>query len=121
MKKTLTIILFCIMFCVVFAGCSNNSIVGTWAYVNDDGNITDSKMYFNDDGTCSDIPWHGSTGAYPVSYKVQDDGKLIFTMEWDGKNELERAESQEQAMNSRDCYYLSGDTLIFRKDTYKKV
>lgn len=106
----------------IMAGCSSkDTIVGTWAYVNNNGEITDSKMYFNEDGTCSNIPWEGSTGADAVSYKIQDDGKLIFTMEWDGNMSLEAAKTEEEALKSYDYYYLSGDILIFRKYTYKKV
>lgn len=119
--KKLMLLMSCIMLCFTFTGCSNNSIAGTWAYVDDEGNVTDSKMYFNEDGTCYDIPWSGSTGAEAVSYKIQDDGKMIFTMEWDGTMSLERAETKEDALKSYKKYFLSDDTLIFRTYTYRKV
>ena len=78
-------------------------------------------MYFNDDGSCNDIDYHGPTSADPVSYKVMSDGKLVFTMEWDGTSSFDLAQSEEEAMNDYHKYYISGDTLIFRKNTNKKV
>ena len=52
---------------------------------------------------------------------VMSDGKLVFTMEWDGTSSFDLAQSEEEAMNDYHKYYISGDTLIFRKSTYKRV
>ena len=120
MKRILALLLTCVVFCTVLSGCGGDPLVGTWAYVNSKGEVTDSKMYFNEDGTCSDLPIHGPTSADPVSYKIQDDGTLILTMEWDGKINIEKAENEEQALDDNDYYYISGDTLILHKETYKK-
>ncbi|MGN0459485.1 MAG: hypothetical protein ACI4HL_01080 [Ruminococcus sp.] len=120
MKRILALLLTCVVFCTVLSGCGGDPLVGTWAKINNDGEVTDSKMYFNEDGTCSDIHTHGNTGAYPVSYRIQDDGTLIFTMEWDGTKNFDEAENEEQALDDSDYYYLSGDTLIFNKKTYEK-
>ena len=78
-------------------------------------------MYFFAVGSCNDIDYHGPTSADPVSYKVMSDGKLVFTMEWDGTSSFDLAQSEEEAMNDYHKYYISGDTLIFRKSTYKRV
>lgn len=122
-KISMVLCIVTMLFAVMsLSGCSNNSITGIWAFVDDDGQVSEnSKMYFNEDGSCNDIDYHGPTSADPVSYKVMSDGKLVFTMEWDGTSSFDLAQSEEEAMNDYHKYYVSGDTLIFRKSTYKRV
>lgn len=123
-KRAISSVLCLLMLALCVApltGCSSNSIVGMWSEVKDDGTLYDSKMYFNKDGTCHDISYHGRTGAHPVSYKILDDGKLVFTMEWDGDESFDLADSEEEAKEEFYTYYVSGDTLIFRTRVYKRV
>lgn len=99
-------------------GCSSkNNIVGTWYRVDDD-EVSENGMSFYKDGTCIDTPVTTLTSAEAVSYKIQEDGMLIFTMEWDGPIKYEKTEDKELALDDWDYYYLSGDTLILRSDTY---
>ena len=93
-KISMVLCIITMLFAVMsLSGCSNNSITGIWAFVDDDGQISEnSKMYFNDDGSCNDIDYHGPTSADPVSYKVMSDGKLVFTMEWDGTSSFDLAQ-----------------------------
>lgn len=114
--------IFVILFCMIFVGCTSKdsetegSIIGTWAKTDN----SDSKMMFYDDGTCLDTPVKTKTSAEAVSYKLQDDGMLIFTMEWDGNIDIEPAQHQEEALNDSDYYYLSEDTLILCCEVYKR-
>lgn len=101
------------------SGCSSkDSIVGAWAVA--DGDSTDFTMSFYDDGTCLNTPIRTITSARPVSYKQQDDGMLIFTMEWDGSKTYERTENKDEALKSSKYYYLSGDTLVLCEKTYAR-
>lgn len=70
-KISMVLCIITMLFAVMsLSGCSNNSITGIWAFVDDDGQVSEnSKMYFNDDGSCNDIDYHGPTSADPVSYK----------------------------------------------------
>ncbi len=83
-----------------------------------DNDSKEFTMSFYDDGTCLNTPVRTNTSAKPVSYKQQDDGMLIFTMEWDGTISYERTNNKDEALESNKYYYISGDTLILRKETY---
>lgn len=105
----------------IMAGCSSkNDIVGTWLYT-DNGEVKDyNSMSFYEDGTCLDTPVRTQTSADAVSYKLQDDGMLIFTMEWDGTKTYKPADDEETALENSKYYYLSGDTLILCENTYTR-
>lgn len=104
---------------VSLTGCSSkDSIEGAWIIA--DSGSNDFTMSFYDDGTCLNTPIRTNTSARPVSYKQQDDGMLIFTMEWDGSKTYERTENKEEALESSKYYYLSGDTLILCKEIYAR-
>lgn len=83
-KISMVLCIITMLFAVMsLSGCSNNSITGIWAFVDDDGQVSEnSKMYFNDDGSCNDIDYHGPTSADPVSYKVMSDGNSYS--QWNG-------------------------------------
>lgn len=51
-KISMVLCIITMLFAVMsLSGCSNNSITGIWAFVDDDGQVSEnSKMYFNDDG-----------------------------------------------------------------------
>lgn len=105
----------------VMTGCSSkNAVVGTWLYTTDDGEIKDYGMSFYEDGTCLDTPVKSSAQGYAESYKIQDDGMLIFNMSWDGTKSYKPAEDKETALDDKDYYYLSNDTFILCKRTYTK-
>lgn len=106
----------------VIAGCSSkNAIVGTWLYTTDDGEIKEyDSMYFYEDGTCLDTPVKSTSKGYAESYKVQDDGMLIFNMSWDGTKTYKQTDDKEKALDDSDYYYLSGDTFILCKSTYTR-
>lgn len=102
---------------ISLTGCSSkDSIVGVWAMADNDSK--EFTMSFYDDGTCLNTPVRTNTSAKPVSYKQQDDGMLIFTMEWDGTISYERTNNKDEALESNKYYYILGDTLILRKETY---
>lgn len=113
--------IFLLVLCItcIIAGCSQKKpIVGTWVYKDDSGR--EESMEFYEDGTCFDTPVRTHTSADAVSYKLQEDGMLIFTMEWDGPIRYESADEQEKALDDSDYYYLSKDTFILHKRIYKK-
>lgn len=106
----------------VLAGCSSkNAIVGTWLYTTDDGEIEDYRsMHFYEDGTCLDTPVKSTASGRAESYKIQDDGMLIFNMSWDGTKTYKQTDDKEKALDDSDYYYLSGDTFILCKSTYTR-
>lgn len=77
-------------------------------------------MTFYEDKTCLDVPVKNITGADPVSYVIQEDGRLIFTMEWDGNMVFEKSETKEEALDDYDLYYLEGDTLVLGRVEYER-
>lgn len=117
-KKNLFAIAICFVMISTLAGCSsNNSIVGTWKTVD---NSYKETMKFYDDGTCLDVPFRTSTSADVESYKLQDDGVIIFKMEWDGPITIEPTNNENTALEDSDYYYLSGDRLIMHKTVYER-
>lgn len=120
--KTITkklIIIFClVLVSISYVGCgSSDDITGTW--IKTENENSDEGMRFYDDGTCLDV-CENSTGADATNWKIQEDGMLILEFEWDGNASYERVENKEDALEDRDLYYLSGDTLVFRKSEYKR-
>ncbi len=119
LKKLSTMMLFSVLLLssILLGGCSTNanSIAGTWKEV--DGTAT---MAFYEDETCLDVPVKTITGADPVSYVIQEDGRLIFTMEWDGNMVFEKSETKEEALDDYDLYYLEGDTLVLGRLEYER-
>lgn len=114
MKKiyALLTIIVCL---ITLTACSKESgIVGTWHRVDNENDT----MSFYEDGTCLDVPIKTLTSADPVSYKIQDDGTIILTMEWDGTKVLEKTDDEDIALDDRDYYYLSNDKLILAKKEY---
>lgn len=106
--------IFCCAF-TLFSCSSGDSIIGTWKL-----NENSNGISFYEDGTCLNVAIRTATSADAVSYKIQDDGKMILTMEWDGNMVLEKTEDKEEALSSLKRYYLSGDTLVIGKKEYKK-
>ena len=119
LKKLSAMMLFSIFLLsgVLLGGCSTNanSLVGTWKEVD-----RTATMTFYEDKTCLDVPVKNITGADPVSYVIQEDGRLIFTMEWDGNMVFEKSETKEEALDDYDLYYLEGDTLVLGRVEYER-
>ena len=119
LKKLNAMMLFSIFLLsgVLLEGCSTNanSLVGTWKEVD-----RTAMMTFYEDKTCLDVPVKNITGADPVSYVIQEDGRLIFTMEWDGNMVFEKSETKEEALDDYDLYYLEGDTLVLGRVEYER-
>lgn len=114
--KGFLLIISLFFMCISFVGCgSSDDITGTWKNVENSYN----EMHFYDDGTCLDV-YENNTSADATNWKIQEDGMLILEMEWDGNASFERTETKEKALEDRDLYYLSGDTLIFNKYEYKR-
>ncbi len=115
-------ILIMILCTLSMAGCSSkSSIAGIWAKEEELESDDYSGVYdmtFYEDGSCHNLPLRTLTSAEAESYKVQEDGVLVITMEWDGKFRFESTDDPDEALNDDDYYYLSGDTLIFNQDTY---
>ena len=119
LKKWILGLLAVLVIVVPLAGCGGDTLVGTW-YEEEYG----EEMVFKSDGSCVNAPVSGITGAKAVSYTVSDRGTIIFKMEWDGTEELEKAESKEECEENRYTYYLSGDTLTIHTGLvfeYKRV
>ena len=119
LKKLSAMMLFSIFLLsgVLLGGCSTNanSLVGTSKEVD-----RTATMTFYEDKTCLDVPVKNITGADPVSYVIQEDGRLIFTMEWDGNMVFEKSETKEEALDDYDLYYLEGDTLVLGRVEYER-
>lgn len=116
--KKLLVLVGLVLICISFVGCgSSDDITGTWVDVESEG--SDDGMRFYDDGTCLDV-YKNHTSADATNWKIQEDGMLILEMEWDGNVFFERADKKEEALEDRDLYYLSGDTLIFNGNEYKR-
>lgn len=49
---------------------------------------------------------------------MADNDSKDFIMEWDGTISYERTNNKDEALESNKYYYISGDTLILRKETY---
>ena len=60
------------------------------------------------------------TGADPVSYVIEKDRTLVFTMKWDGKIAYEKAETKEEALQDPHLYYLQEDTFILKEKEYTR-
>lgn len=116
-------ILIMILCTLSMAGCSSkSSIAGTWAKeeeLKSDDYTGVYDMTFYEDGSCHDLPLsEPNSSAHAESYKIQEDGMLIITMEWGGDHRFQSTDDPDEALNDDDYYYLSGNTLIFGRDTY---
>ena len=116
--KKLLVMVGLLLVCISFAGCgSSDDITGTWIHAESED--SEDGMRFYDDGTCLDV-YKNNTSADATNWKIQEDGMLVLELEWDGNASFERADTKEEAIEDRDLYYLSGDTLVFNKKEYKR-
>ena len=91
-------------------------LVGTW--VSEDDEIVD----FQDDGSCTaPFTYRSAWWESADRYTVKDDGKLVMTSkEGHADDSFELAESDEEALDNGNMYFVSEDTLIIDGDTYTK-
>lgn len=112
-KKLLGMVVL-LLVCISFVGCgSSDDITGTWV------SSRNAEIHFYEDGTCLNV-YKNHTSADATNWKIQEDGRLILEMEWDGNESFERVNSKDEALESRKLYYLSGDTLIFNGSEFKR-
>ena len=119
MKKTkiYTICVICCMLILCLMGCSSkDTIVGTWQKVDD----SKRKISFYEDGNCKDIPYKTVTSADVEAYTLEEDGTIIFDMEWDGPITVKKTDDENEALESRSYYYLSKDKLVLAKKVYER-
>lgn len=109
------VICFFVNGAVLLEGCFAGLAAGTWK--EKDGEHT---MVFHGNGTCADVPVKTLTGADPVSYVIEKDRTLVFTMKWDGKIAYEKAETKEEALQDPHLYYLQEDTFILKEKEYTR-
>lgn len=96
---------------------SGNALVGEWI---SDAEYDPEVLKFNKDGSCS-VPFTYDNNSWESadSYTIDKDGTLIFSSKEDNDS-YKKVESEEEALDDKDTYYISGDTLIIEKDKYTK-
>lgn len=117
--RKIIVYLLALFILLCLTGCGKgNDIVGSW--VSEDN---EEMVKFNDDGSCSapftyNAAWIESANAYTV----KDDGTLVFSSESGHANKsYEKVESEEEALDNKSTYYISGDILIINKDKYTRA
>ena len=95
---------------------SSDSIIGTWVSNYSAIDI----VVFEEDGSCSaPFTYSGSWCESASQYVIKDDKTLVLSSK-DGHagGSYEKAETEEEALEDKDMYYVSKDTLIIDGDTY---
>ncbi len=95
-----------------------NPIVGEW--VSEDN---EDILKFNDNGSCS-APFTYNAGWMESAnnYAIKEDGTLVFSSnEGHANDSFEQVDTEEEALDNKDTYYISGDILIIEKDKYTRV
>ncbi len=82
----------------------------------------DEIVDFQDDGSCTaPFTYRSAWWESADRYTVKDDGKLVMTSkEGHADDSFELAESEEEALDNGNMYFVSEDTLIIDGDTYTK-
>ena len=57
---------------------------------------------------------------YVEAYTLEEDGTIIFDMEWDGPITVKKTDDENEALESRSYYYLSKDKLVLAKKVYER-
>lgn len=91
---------------------STSSMAHTWHLLN-----TKATMTFYQDGTTRNV-WADRGTADVLEYKVQEDGTLVFKMEWGSDLYLDKTDSALRAMDDNETYYLQDEVLIYYKEIY---
>lgn len=113
----ISVVLICIVAFFFIRGKSNkNNIVGTWNPIH---KYRDEPMMFYEDGTWLDTPLDEHSN-HAEKYKLQEDGMLFFYTSYGDTITLSPAKNEEEAMDSYDTYYLSGNTFILHTIRFEK-
>lgn len=104
--------------CCFLVGCSEkNAIVGTWDRVS--GSEYDDEMIFYEDGTCLNTPVDSHSNR-AESYKIQEDGTLFFYTSYGDTVTYAVADTEQEALESREVYFLSKDLLVLCTNKYTR-
>lgn len=109
-----------LLLALLLTACGGNStekaLVGTWV---SDGN---EIVVFEEDGSCTaPFTYNGSWMESANRYTLKDDETLVLSSrEGHAGGSYKRVETEDEALEDRYTYYLSGDVLIIYKDTYTK-
>lgn len=108
--------LFFVLILILFTtACSaKNPLIGRWVSENND------IVEFNEDGTCT-APFTYSAAWIDEAdkYVIKDDGTLVFSSpEGHANDDFKKVETKEEALDDKNTYFISEDTLIIEKDEY---
>lgn len=91
-------------------------LVGTWLSEYDD------MVVFEEDGTCvAPFTYNASWWESAERYTVKEDGTLVLSSETghaDGT--YEKVDTEDEALEDGDTYFVSSDILIIECETYTK-
>lgn len=107
-----------LMFVMVACGSDKprDLLVGIW--VSEDDEIVD----FQEDGSCTaPFTYVGAWLESAERYTVKEDGKLVMSSkEGHADDSFKLAESEEEALDNRNMYFVSKDTLIINGEAYSR-
>lgn len=91
-------------------------LVGTWLSEYDD------MVVFEDDGTCvAPFTYNASWWESAERYTVKEDDTLVLSSEsGHADGTYENADTEDEALEDEDTYFVSDDTLIIDGETYTK-
>lgn len=114
------VLLFTLLLVLLLTACGSDKprdlLTGTW--VSEDDEMVD----FQDDGSCTaPFTYVGAWWESADRYTVKDDGKLVMSSkEGHADDSFELAESEEEALDNSNMYFVSKDTLIIDGEKYTK-
>lgn len=120
-KIVKNVMIYCLLIFAVagLTACSkSNAIVGTWVSENND-----DILKFDDNGSCSaPFTYNAAWIESADSYTVKEDGTLVFSSDGGHANDsFKKVDSEEEALDDKNSYYISGDILIIEKDKYTRT
>lgn len=91
-------------------------LVRTWLSEHDD------MVVFEDDGTCvAPFTYNASWWESAEYYTVKEDGTLVLSSEsGHADGTYENVDTEDEALEDEDTYFVSDDTLIIDGETYTK-
>lgn len=91
-------------------------LVGTWLSEYDD------MVVFEDDGTCvAPFTYNASWWESAERYTVKEDGTLVLSSKTGHADDTyEKVDTEDEALEDEDTYFVSADTLIIECETYTR-